>query len=156
MVTNCGQVCLFEKSEYVLSGKKSEKKRIHYKTPKFRKTYKNDVVNGEIQRDDITLYQQIKRLYAEIANYYPLPFGTTETVFDFGSVRVWKQEYNNDYYLYKGVRYCEVSDLFFEAEIIGTERMSVENRIKIHTELLSKLRQGITKEDIELWLQKKM
>jgi hypothetical protein len=156
MVTNCGQVCLFEKSEYVLSGVEPTKRRIHYKLPTYKKVYQNDNLITEGVKDDIKTWGEMKLTYLKLANFFPLPFGSTEQVFNFGSIRVWKQEYTNQYYYYNSVRYKEIPDFFLEAEIIGTEKWSVEDRLNIHKELLENLRNGMNQEDIELWLQKKM
>ncbi len=85
----------------------------------------------------------MKQLYTKLANYYiPLiPFGSTDTEFVFGNkIKLWKQEYGNNSYNYHGSEYNEVADTFYEAEIIGTENLSIDKRIEIHQELLNRLK----------------
>ncbi len=117
--------------------------RIRYKNTTYTKTYENDLIDGEIVNDDPALWGEMKKIYLEIANYFvdKIPFGSTETIFDFDSIRVWKQEYTNKIYVYQGSKYKEVPDKFIEAELIGTENLPVAERLKIHQELLRHLQQ---------------
>lgn len=131
-------------SLYIIQGSNSPKKRIRYKIPSYIKKYKNDVVEGQILNDDVSLWGEMKKVYIELANYFPLPFGSTKTVFDFGYVRVWKQEYTNKSYMYKDKRFKEVPDLFIEAEIKGTENLPIDKRLKIHKQFLNYLKNGYT------------
>lgn len=142
--TNGLQQSLLDASLYVIQGIKPTKKRIRYKNPTYKKQYKNDAVEGQIINDDMSLWGEMKKVYIELANFFPLPFGSTETVFDFDCVRVWKQEYTNDSYMYKGAIYKEVPDLFIEAEIKGTENLPIDERLKIHKEFLNYLKNGCT------------
>lgn len=123
--------------------------RVRYKNPTYTKVYENDSIDGEFISDDLALWGEMKKVYIKLANYFvdKIPFGSTETEFEFDFIRVWKQEYTNKSYIYKGTRYKEVPDKFIEAEIKGTEDLPIDDRLNIHKQLLIYLKQGYTIQD---------
>lgn len=136
----------FEEAEKL--AKKLKPPRVRFKNTTYTKIYKNDVIENEntklSTKDDLATWGQMKEVYIELANCYLhlIPFGSPDTVFVFGNVRVWKQVYTNKSYIYRGERYKEVPDVFYEAEIIGTENLQIEQRLKIHKKLLEQVKQN--------------
>jgi hypothetical protein len=63
--------------------------------------------------------------------------------YDFEGVRIWTDVYTRGRYNYYGQVFKgqEFSERF--AEIIGSERLGVEERLKVHTALLAFLRKGM-------------
>lgn len=94
-------------------------------------------------------YTEMNNLYISLANYLPLPlFSNDEGVFVFGKIRYWYMVYNSDEYSYLNddgiLEDCQGDDFkVVEAEIIGTENMSIDKRIALHKALIELLRNGI-------------
>jgi hypothetical protein len=141
----------------------AKKKRIRTKKPSYKKVYKNDVINNTVVSDDVTLWGEMRKIYNELSNFFPLPFGYNSETFDYKNyIRVWKQQFDKQEYIYHNVRYTEVPDLFFEAEIIGTENMNINERLVIHKALLNQLKQGVSVEEffsnseVKIWLMNRI
>jgi hypothetical protein len=122
-------------------------KRVHYKVPTYTKTYTNDIHQDGTIKDD-SVWTQIHQTYKALANYCPFPmFEEQKESYDFEGVRIWTDVYTRGRYEYYGQTFegQEFSERF--AEIIGTERLGVEERLKVHTELLAFLRNGMNMQE---------
>lgn len=129
------ELCLFLKLFY---------KRVHYEVPTYTKTYTNDVhIDGTIKDDSV--WFQMHETYKIIARYFPEPImgQKVKEVFIEDGLRIWTDIYTRGRYEYYGQVFegQEFSERF--AEIIGSERLGVEERLKVHTELLAFLRKGM-------------
>ena len=111
---------------------KQERKRGHYKT----KELKIDTI--------INPYTEMKNLYQQLAGFMPIPLFSNKTeVFSCLNVRIWHYVYNRNKYTYQG-EICEGEDFkVVEAEIIGTENLYIDDRIRLHKELINMLSNGI-------------
>lgn len=127
---------------FVVSDEKP-KKRVHNKIPTYRKCYRNDVIGGEVKQDNI--WGEMQTVYKQIANYCPIPLFKNNVEYeDFDGVRVWYDTYTTDTYIHNATIYKGQEFSHTHAEIIGTERLPIEQRLKVHTLLLEQLRQGKT------------
>lgn len=118
-------------------------KRVHYKVPTYTKSYSNDVHQDGTIKDD-SVWTQIHQTYKALANYCPFPmFEEQKESYEFEGLRIWTDIYTRGRYEYYGQTFegQEFSERF--AEIMGTERFGVEERLKVHTELLAFLRNGM-------------
>lgn len=139
---NTVQTNLFDMSEYG----KLKKKRIHYKTPTYTKFYKNDIQTDGTINNDLCTWGKIKEIYTKIACFFPILFPKEiKEYYDFLGVnpnvkiRVWVTRYQKDTYTYKGQIYTGQEFIVTEAEIIGTEDLSIEERLYLHELLLERL-----------------
>lgn len=119
-----------------------KKKRVHYKRTTYTKVYKNDVVNGEVITDDVIRWGELRKIYIELANYFPPPlFLQSDNEYtDTGIIRTWHQVYQNETYNYKGTIYKGQNFQVSEAEIIGTEDFNIDERLYLHKELLERIK----------------
>ena len=94
------QLNIFSNSKYTQLEKESrklKKKRVHYKTPTYKKFYKNDI-GSNITQNDTSNWGRMRQLHLTIANFFPIFFSNVEPsiieedyrVYDFGIVRVCK------------------------------------------------------------------
>ena len=117
-------------------------KRVHYKTPTYTKSYSNDIHQDGTIKDD-SVWTRMHQTYRALANWITPQFGGEPDEFETDGIRVWNDNYYAEPYEHQGQRFTgqEFSARF--AEIIGTERMYVENRLRVHEQLLTYLRNGM-------------
>ena len=72
-----------------------------------------------------------------------------------GIFRISCYAYTDEAYEYQGETYKGENFKVFEAEIIGTENMYLEDRLKIHQAVLSYLDAGATIEEAEIYVKTK-
>ena len=138
----------FEELEQM--ARKVKHKRVHYKTTTYTKVYKNDVIDGKIQHNDIFLWGRMRELYKRLANFFPIFFSNIEPsitseehkAYDFGIVRVWDNVYLPETYIHQGAIYKGQEFRVIEAEIIGSEDLNIQERIYLHETLLELLEDG--------------
>ena len=138
----------FEELEQM--ARKVKHKRVHYKTTTYTKVYKNDVIDGKIQHNDIFLWGRMRELHKRLANFFPIFFSNIEPsitsedykAYDFGIVRVWDNVYLPETYTHKGAIYKGQEFRVIEAEIIGSEDLNIQERIYLHETLLELLEEG--------------
>ena len=138
----------FEELEQM--ARKVKHKRVHYKTTTYTKVYKNDVIDGKIQHNDIFLWGRMRELHKRLANFFPIFFSNVEPciveedykAYDFGVVRVWVNMYLPETYTHQGAIYKGQEFRVVEAEIIGSEDLNIQERIYLHETLLELLEDG--------------
>jgi hypothetical protein len=138
----------FEELEQM--ARKVKHKRVHYKTTTYTKVYKNDVIDGKIQHNDIFLWGRMRELHKRLANFFPIFFSNIDPsiieedfkVYDFGVVRVWDNVYLPETYTHKGAIYKGQEFRVIEAEIAGSEDLNIQERIYLHETLLELLEEG--------------
>lgn len=112
-----------------LNPKSEKKKRIRYKIPTYKKADKirENILKYKHNQKHIFRYKTLDRIYQLIAQEI---FNNQQKIyfFDFD-------------YLFKGVR-VYITDDITEAEIEGTQNLPIGKRLKIHIELLRRLRRG--------------
>ncbi len=111
---------------------KQERKRGHYrkKEPKI-----NTIINP---------YTEMKNLYQQLANFMPIPLFSNKTeAFSCSNVRIWHYVYNRNKYIYQSKIYEGEDFKVVEAEIIGTETLYIDDRIRLHKKLINMLSNGI-------------
>lgn len=96
-----------------------------------------------------TDWEKMQLIYVQLANYCPLPlFETEKEIYNINSLRLWCSNYEAEEYEYlndSGVSEKCKGEKFkvIEAEIIGTESWSIEDRLFLHNALLENLRSGL-------------
>lgn len=111
---------------------KLNRKRGTYK----KKEHKFDIVTNP--------YTEMKNLYEKLAGFMPVPLFSNKTeVFCCSKVRIWHYVYNRDRYSYHSEDFEGEDFKVIEAEIIGTENFYIDDRIKIHKELIHLLSGGV-------------
>lgn len=127
------QQSFFDVDLYVIPGAK--KKRVRYKTPTYKKADKinQNILSYQCNQKHIFRYKTLHKVYEEIAQIalkgqLKLPLG------DF---RLFKDNliiyFENQYGIY---------EMPYQAEIEGTQKLPVGERLKVHIQLLRLLRQG--------------
>ena len=100
--------------------------------------------------EEISPWTLMKDLYVKLAGYFSLPvFCQEDIVFTQGIFRISCYVYTDETYEYQGETFKGENFKVFEAEIIGTENMYLEDRLKIHQAVLSYLDAGVTIEETE-------
>lgn len=95
----------------------------------------------------------LNEIYSLIAHkYFSRPsMSNDETVFSFKGIRIYYMVYEAGEYDYFGNIYQGESFQVFQAEIIGTENLLINDRISLHTKLLEYLDEGVElKKAVEL------
>lgn len=101
----------------------------------------------------INPYTYLHMIYSHIAQkYFSRPFmSKDETVFNFNGIRIYYMVYESGEYEYFRKKYEGEEFQEFQAEIIGTENLLVNDRIDVHNKLLEYLDHGIElKKAVEL------
>lgn len=121
-------------------------KRVHYKTPTYTKHYANDIHQDGTVKDD-SVWTKMHQTYKALSNWIPVQFGGEEDEFEVHGVKVWNDNYKAERYEHQNQVFIgqEFSTRF--AEIIGTERLGIEERLRVHEELLTFLRNGMELEE---------
>lgn len=87
-------------------------------------------------------YKHIQQLYSQLANFLPRPlFTNQEAVFDYDGIKAWYMIYvpeQNSDTSYNGEQFTVT-----EAEIVGTENFTVNDRIKLHEKLINLLKERV-------------
>lgn len=132
------QIPLLNLGEFQIAGIKKEKKRIRYKTPTYTKSYTFCHVNpltDELQYDGderhIFRIRNLQNIYSKLYGFTGVnPFERAEKITMHG-LMVWLED--------------------MQAELEGTEMLSIKDRLKIHIKLLRLLKQGLdVKEAVEI------
>lgn len=147
--------------EFDKMARKVKTKRVHYKTPTYTKVYSNDVIDGNILTDDLTLWGKMTELYSRLANFFPVFFTNVEPseigedykAYDFGIVRVWDYNYTSEAYTHRGTIYKGQDFKVLEAEVIGSEDLGIQERLFVHESLLEYLEEGYRIEQLNWWLE---
>lgn len=95
--------------------------------------------------EPVSPWVTMQTLYQRLANYFEQPlFSEKETTITQWDIRIWYMVYTDETFTYKeGICRGECFKVF-EAELIGTENLYLEERIAIHAELLNQLEAGVT------------
>lgn len=136
-----------EFKQYDLLYKRQRHKRVHYKTPTYKKKYENDVTDDGFIKDDLKTWGRMKEVYILIGNYI-IGLNNRELVFNF-----WNEEYEREIYTYKGKTFKGQHFRVVEAEIKGSEDMRIDKRLKLHEEVLEMLRNNKDLECIKEYCQ---
>jgi hypothetical protein len=147
--------------EYEQMARKVKHKRVHYKTPTYTKVYKNDVIEGKICNNDISLWGRMRQLHVLIANFFPIFFSGVEPsiieeehkAYDFGIVRVWDNVYLPETYTHQKAIYKGQEFRVIEAEIIGSEDLNIQERLYLHETLLELLEDGYNINQLNWYLE---
>lgn len=152
-VNNNGDVTVLDEFKSAHEAfEKLPKKRIHYKTAKYHKKYNNYTdIEGNIF-DDTHIYGRLNAIYTQLANAFPFLFQQEKYV-EIGMLRCWKVEYVKEEYTHKGISYMGQNFTVRQAEVIGTEDLSAEARLFIHSEVLNALDEGYSIEQMNMWLE---
>lgn len=92
---------------------------------------------------ELNPHLKLIRTREEIANFLPIPL--MAEVFeskDYGKIRLWCQVYNSDEYEYNGEFFEGENFKIIEAELIGTEKLSVSKSLYWHKKLLNMAKNG--------------
>ena len=124
------QIPLLNLGEFQIAGIKKEKKRIRYKTPTYTKSYTFCHVNpltDELQYDGdeqhIFRIKNLQNIYSLIYGFTGVnPFERVEKITMHG-LTIWLEDK--------------------QAELEGSEMLSIKDRLKIHIKLLRLLKQGL-------------
>lgn len=95
----------------------------------------------------------LNEIYSLLAHkYFARPSITEpETVFSFEGIRIYYMVYEAGEYEYFGEKFEGEPFQEFQAEIIGTENLLINDRIRVHTKLLEHLDKGVElKKAVEL------
>lgn len=92
---------------------------------------------------ELSPYQKLNNLLSQISNYLPSPIFKEEEEFIFPNIKLWNSKYSIEPYEYNNELFNGDDFNIIEAELIGTELFSVEDRISLHSILLEKLKNGI-------------
>ena len=120
---------------------KIKHKRIHYKIATYHKSYSNDITDEGFIKDDIALWGRMQEVYKQIANYFCKMHPKEIEEID-GIIRVWHEEYEREIYQYKGKAFKGQHFKVATAEVIGSEDMRADKRLKLHEDVLKMLRNG--------------
>lgn len=122
---------------------------------KLHESRKRGKYNKKVVTKDYNPYTYINEIYNKIAvKHTSLPlFSREETAFCFNGLRVTYSVYDPEEYIYydyptQGAEgngeLCQGEDFqVYQAELIGTEYMTVEDRIYLHDKLIEYLEQGV-------------
>lgn len=159
------QQFLFNVLDYCRNGKKPPKKRVRYKTPTYLKSYQFRTFN-----DDTGFYQYygdekhifrikvLHKIYSAIYNL--LVCNEVIGLFDkfdeknIDGLYIWQDIYTKGVYQYRGQNYQGEEFEYKGACILGTEKLSIKNRVKLHIRLLRYLRKGFSVKEAVLNLKK--
>ena len=117
-------------------------KRLHYKVPTYTKSYSNDVHQDGTIKDD-SVWTQMHQTYKSLSNWIPVQFGGEPEEFVISGIRIWNDNYKAERYEYYNQYFQGQEFTTRFAEIIGTERLEVKDRLRVHEELLTYLRNGM-------------
>lgn len=120
-----------------------------YGGKKLRGHYKEKVKKEEPENP----YAKIARLYGQIANYLPIPIMQTQEQFDYEYITLWYGHYSCEYYDYQGEAFRGEDFKIIEAELKGTERFDINERIYLHEKLINLIRNGIKINEAAAMLQ---
>ena len=98
----------------------------------------------------------MQKLYEKLAGFFEIPlFATSDEVITQGDIRLWSSVYTDETFSYKD-EICK-GECFkvFEAELIGSENLYLEDRITVHKELLAQLEADATIEEAVKWVKAK-
>lgn len=111
------------------------KRRKHYKKPSYKRI-------DRVDKLDLN-YLTLRKLYVEIANYCPRPLkfnGQIPEKTDIeGVVTLWCTEYSRD----DEFAVEQLPSVYYEAEINNSWNMKLFDKIRLHSELLELLKEGI-------------
>lgn len=99
----------------------------------------------------ISDWQKMSEAYSLIASYLPVSICNTESYTnDYSGLRLWHTVYSPETYTYNNEICMGENFKTIQAEIIGTEKLNLQDRLKIHLELIEHLRSG---QSIEVSIQ---
>lgn len=131
-------------------------KRVHYKTPLYTKYYTNDISSDGIVYDD-SKWSQMHQVYKAVANWVVISYGKEPEHFDIEGLRIWNDYYKADTYYYKNQRFKGQEFRCRMGEIIGTEKLNIDERLSIHNCFIELMRAGKTiKEAVQLCLKQRV
>ena len=139
--------------EFDILWRKQKKKRVHYKTPTYRKAYKNDINDDGFIKDDIKTWGRMNKVYQELAGFFPmteLKDGTYIKENEF--MRYWCEKYDREIYQFEGNTYKGQDFRVITAEIIGSEFMRIDKRLQLHENVLKLLKNNADKKFIKKYI----
>lgn len=161
------QICIFSLSSEP-SIKEAQKaylslprKRIHNKKPTYTKSYTNYIdAEGNIF-DDVNTWGRMSQFYNRLSSFFPI-VNTHSDIIDVGIVRSYRNRYIAEKYEYKNFTIPNSKYEIFtgqnfterQAEIIGSELLSIEERLFLHSELLEALENGYRIEECNRWIER--
>lgn len=98
-------------------------------------------------------YNQLSIIIDDITSLLPSQYKQGSEVFSLNGLRVWYNSYGGNYE-YNGEYFQEPVYVGYECEIIGTENWDIEQRLKIHTDLLMEYRKSLNIENAMLKIKK--
>ena len=150
-----------------LDALKSKRKR--YKNPTYTKFYKEDTFINGTQTDAEEKWGKMNKLYIELSNRfpYPLAFSRNENIIqidedtsyiEYGMIRTYKICYHREKYKHRGddgiIKEFDGEEFYNNySEIIGTEDLSINERLFIHYWLIEYLDEGYKPEKLNMWLE---
>ena len=119
------QITLFDPVEY--GGKKI---RGHYK-------------KKEKEIKSLNPYLELAQIRSELAGFLPIPIsGDIQDCYTYGFINLWYEIYKQESYEYENEMFNGEDFRIIEAELIGTERLKVEQRLYFHKKLFELVKQG--------------
>ena len=95
-------------------------------------------------------WEYLRRLQTQLANFLDVPyFFDRDEVFLFSNNRIkaWIYVYDEEPYEYQGETYPGEQFKVREAEIVGSEKYTIEERLYLHQQLIDYLENGIKLDD---------
>ena len=127
MVENIEQFSLFDVLQY--GGRK--------KRGKYKKKEKKAI--------PIDPYLELSQILSQLANYFPIPIcnNSAKEIYQYQHIRFWFSKHECEEYEYDKEVFNGESFNIVEAELIGTEDLSIDERLFLHKKLLEFVNKGL-------------
>lgn len=127
MVENIEQFSLFDILQYG-----GRKKRGKYK-------------KKEVKPIPIDPYLELSQILSQLANYFPIPIcnNSAKEIYQYQHIRFWFSKHECEEYEYDKEVFNGESFNIVEAELIGTEDLSIDERLFLHKKLLEFVKNGM-------------
>lgn len=127
MVENIEQFSLFDVLQYG-----GRKKRGKYK-------------KKEVKPIPIDPYLELSQILSQLANYFPIPIcnNSAKEIYQYQHIRFWFSKHECEEYEYDKEVFNGESFNIVEAELIGTEDLSIDERLFLHKKLLEFVKNGM-------------
>lgn len=110
----------------------------HYGGKKLRGPY-----NIKHKVKELSDYELLSSLLGQIANFLPCPIFQDQEEFNFPYIKLWNSKYTFQPYEYQHQTFDGEDFSIIEAELVGTELFSIQDRINLHQMLLEKVKSGV-------------
>lgn len=114
---------------------------VQYGGKKVRGHYKKK--EKEVQK--LNPYLELAQIRTQLANYLPVPiFCELQDCYNYDYINLWCEVYTNEQYEYQNEMFDGEKFKIIEAELIGTEKLNIDNRLYLHKKLFDLIKTGLT------------